>query len=90
MAKPLRCLLRLHSWDVRENPETGAHYQVCVRCNAYRDRGNAAFDGRGAGVSVVEPPRRFRRLVGSERESFTVAVASRMLTQCTHVIRLGL
>ena len=48
MAKPLRCLLRLHRWEYRENPETHEHYQVCARCNAYRDRGSSAFDGRGS------------------------------------------
>ena len=48
MARPLRCRLRLHRWEYRENPETHEHYQVCLRCNAYRDRGSSAFDGRGA------------------------------------------
>ena len=48
MARPLRCRLRLHTWEYRENLETHEHYQVCVRCNAYRDRGSSAFDGRGA------------------------------------------
>ena len=48
MGKPLRCRLRLHAWEERENPETHAPYQVCLRCNAYRDRGSSAFDGRGA------------------------------------------
>jgi hypothetical protein len=27
--KPLRCRLRLHTWEYRENPETHEHYQVC-------------------------------------------------------------
>ena len=48
MAKPFRCLLRLHTWEYRENPDTHEYYQVCLRCNAYRDKGNSAFDGRGA------------------------------------------
>ena len=48
IAKPLRCRLRLHAREYRENPETHEHYQVCARCNAYRDRGGSAFDGRGA------------------------------------------
>jgi hypothetical protein len=34
--KPLRCRLRLH-WEDRENPETRDRYEVCVRCDAYRD-----------------------------------------------------
>ena len=37
MAKPWKCRLRLHDWEVRENPETHGHYEVCRRCNAYRD-----------------------------------------------------
>ena len=49
MAKPLRCLLRLHRWDRRENPETHEHYQVCLRCNAYRDKGDSAYKGLGSG-----------------------------------------
>jgi len=48
MAKPLRCRLRLHKWEYRENSETHEYYQVCLRCNAYRDKGSSAFDGRGA------------------------------------------
>jgi hypothetical protein len=47
MAKPLRCLLRLHRWDHRENPETGQQFQVCLRCNAYRDKGDSAYHGLG-------------------------------------------
>ena len=39
MARPLRCLLRLHRWEYGENPETHEQYRVCARCNAYRDRG---------------------------------------------------
>lgn len=49
MAEPLKCRLRLHAWEDRENPETHAHYQVCVRCNAYRDTGGARPDGAAAG-----------------------------------------
>ena len=48
MAKALRCRLRLHAWEYRENPETQEHYQVCVRCNAYRDRGTSPLGGNGA------------------------------------------
>ncbi len=52
MAKPLRCRLRLHKWDDRENPETHEVYQVCLRCNAYRDKtasatGHAGMSGLG-------------------------------------------
>ena len=38
MAKPWLCRLRLHNWEDRENPETHEHYEVCLRCNTYRDR----------------------------------------------------
>jgi hypothetical protein len=51
MVKALRCRLRLHDWDDRENPETHERYQVCLRCNAYRDRGNAAPGAGAAGVT---------------------------------------
>lgn len=51
VAKPLRCRLRLHNWEDRENPETHERYQVCLRCNAYRDRGNAAPGAGAAGVT---------------------------------------
>jgi hypothetical protein len=51
VAKPLRCRLRLHAWEDRENPETRDRYQVCVRCDAYRDRGRAAPGAGAAGVT---------------------------------------
>ena len=51
MPKPLRCRLRFHAWEDRENPETRDRYQVCVRCNAYRDRGSAAPGAGAAGVT---------------------------------------
>lgn len=51
MAKPLKCRLRLHSWEHRENPETHEYYQVCLRCNAYRDKGDAAPGAGAAGVT---------------------------------------
>jgi hypothetical protein len=51
MAKSWKCRLRLHKWDDRENPETHAHYQVCLRCNAYRDRGQAAPGAGAAGIT---------------------------------------
>jgi hypothetical protein len=35
--QPWKCRLRLHEWDDWENPETYEHYEVCRRCNAYRD-----------------------------------------------------
>ena len=51
VARPLKCRLRLHNWEDRENPETHERYQVCLRCNAYRDRGNAAPGAGAAGVT---------------------------------------
>jgi hypothetical protein len=47
VAKPWKCRLRLHDWEDRENPETHAHYQVCRRCNAYRDTQRPSL-GKGA------------------------------------------
>jgi hypothetical protein len=49
--KPLRCRLRFHAWEDRENPETRDRYQVCVHCNAYRDRGTAAPGAGAAGIT---------------------------------------
>ncbi len=51
MVKPLRCLLRLHSWETRTNPETQERYEVCTRCDTYRDRGKAAPGAGAAGFS---------------------------------------
>jgi hypothetical protein len=48
MVKPLRCRLRLHAWDDRENSETKEAYQICLLCNAYRDRGLPPAPGAGA------------------------------------------
>ena len=47
MAKPWKCQLRLHDWEDRENPETHEHYQVCLRCNAYRERVRSSTGGAG-------------------------------------------
>ena len=46
LAKPWKCRLRLHDWDDRENPETHEHYEVCLRCNAYRERVHRAAQVR--------------------------------------------
>jgi hypothetical protein len=51
VAKALRCRLRLHAWEDRENPETRDHYQVCIRCDAYRDKGQVAPGAGAAGVT---------------------------------------
>ena len=51
MAKPWKCRLRMHDWDDRENPETHEHYEICLRCNAYRERGRAAPGAGAAGMT---------------------------------------
>lgn len=51
MIKALRCLLRLHYWEQHQNAETGEVYEVCSRCDAYRDRGNAAPGSGAAGMT---------------------------------------
>ena len=51
VAKALSCRLRLHAWEDRENPETRDRYQVCVRCDAYRDKGRVAPGAGAAGVT---------------------------------------
>jgi hypothetical protein len=51
MAKPLRCRLKLHAWATRNNPETRERYEVCLRCDAYRDRGRAAPGAGAAGMT---------------------------------------
>lgn len=53
MAKPLKCRLRLHAWESRTNPETRERYEVCVRCDAYRDRGGAAPGAGGAAAGQM-------------------------------------
>ena len=40
--RPLKCRLGLHRWDERENPETRERYEICLRCDSYRDRPGAA------------------------------------------------
>lgn len=51
VARPLKCRLGLHDWDDRENPETHERYQVCLRCDAYKDRGDAAPGAGAAGAT---------------------------------------
>lgn len=48
--RPLRCRIGLHDWDERENPETKERYEVCLRCDAYRDRPQAAPGTSGGGI----------------------------------------
>ena len=51
-SKPLRCRLRLHRWDERENPETHERYQICTLCDAYHERPQAA-PGAGAASATA-------------------------------------
>ncbi|HEY0239413.1 MAG TPA: hypothetical protein VGC37_12265 [Friedmanniella sp.] len=48
--RPLRCRLRLHRWEEQENPETKERYEICSRCNAYRDHPSAAPGASTAGI----------------------------------------
>jgi hypothetical protein len=36
--KPWKCRLRLHDWEVQENPDTHKQYKVCLRCDAYKEK----------------------------------------------------
>ena len=56
VAKPWKCRLGLHDWEVRENPETHDHYEVCLRCDADRD-------------TFMEPRFRRHRATGQTRPS---------------------
>ena len=49
--RPLRCRLHLHQWDERENPETRERYEICLRCDAYRERPRAAPGAGAAGAA---------------------------------------
>ncbi len=51
MTRSWKCRLRLHDWDDRQNPETKAWYQVCARCDAYREKDQAAPGAGAAGVT---------------------------------------
>ena len=48
--RPLKCRLRLHLWDEQVNPETQERYEICRRCDAYRERPRAAPGAGAAGV----------------------------------------
>ena len=50
MARSWKCRLRMHKWDDRENPETNETYQVCLRCDAYREMARAAPGAGAAGL----------------------------------------
>jgi hypothetical protein len=48
MTKPLRCVFRLHDWQTHHN-EAGQPYQVCARCDAYREKVTLTNTGGGPG-----------------------------------------
>ena len=54
MAKPWKCRLLLHDWEDQENPETHAHFKVCLRCGAYRQR-RGLIPGPGASGNFHAP-----------------------------------
>jgi hypothetical protein len=41
----------IHAWETRENPDTRERYEVCMRCDTYRDPGQAAPGAGAAGVT---------------------------------------
>lgn len=49
--RPLRCRLGLHRWDEQENPETKERYELCSRCDAYREHPRAAPGAGAAGMT---------------------------------------
>lgn len=48
--RPLRCRLGLHRWEEQENPETKERYELCTRCDAYREHPRAAPGASTAGI----------------------------------------
>jgi hypothetical protein len=51
MSRSSKCRFRRHDWEVRENPETRETYEVCLRCDTYRDRGRAVPGAGAAGAA---------------------------------------
>ena len=51
MDKPKKCRFGRHDWDERENPETHEVYEVCLRCDAYREKGRAVPGAGAAGAA---------------------------------------
>jgi len=50
MANPLKCRPKLLPGRIVRTPETRERYEVCVRCDAYRDRARAAPGAGAAGA----------------------------------------
>lgn len=51
MEKKTKCRFGRHDWDERENPETRDRYEVCLRCDAYREHDRAAPGAGAAGAA---------------------------------------
>lgn len=51
MTKPLRCILRIHTWRTVRN-EDGEAYQACEHCSAERDRISIGGSPGNAGGSL--------------------------------------
>jgi hypothetical protein len=51
MTKPLRCILRIHTWRTVHN-EDGEAYQACTNCSAERDRISIGGSPGNAGGSA--------------------------------------
>lgn len=51
MDKPAKCHFGRHDWEERENPETHERYEICSRCNAYRDHDRAVPGSGAAGAA---------------------------------------
>lgn len=51
MEKSRKCRFGRHDWDERVNPETQERYEVCLRCDAYREKGRAAPGSGAAGAA---------------------------------------
>jgi len=49
VAKPWRCRLKLHDWEKHETPE---RYELCTRCDAFRDRQGFPRGSGGPGGSA--------------------------------------
>jgi hypothetical protein len=51
MDKPKKCRFGRHDWDQRENPETHEYYEICLRCDAYREQDRAVPGAGAAGAA---------------------------------------
>ena len=51
MVTAKKCRLGRHDWEERQNPETQERYEVCLRCDAYREQGRAVPGSGAAGAA---------------------------------------